>query len=117
MGTSMHFLPRTCRVLAPLQAVRLITPTPFLHLGRGSLGQVPIEKWRGAGQGTIHLAMPTPNTGHPGQVGQPAPLTPRAVLRASPHPSELQAASAGAEGIEGKALSILPCMVEHWTRL
>jgi hypothetical protein len=29
MGTSMHFLPGTCRVLAPLQAVRLITPTAF----------------------------------------------------------------------------------------
>lgn len=111
MGTSMHFLPGTCRVLAPLQAVRLITPTPFLHLGRGSLGQVPIEKWRGAGQRTIHLAMTTPN------MGPPSPLTPRPVLRASPHPSELQAASARAEGTEGKALSILPCMAEHWTRL
>lgn len=73
MGTSIYFLSGTCRVLAPLQAVRLITPTPFLHLGRGSLGQVPIEKWRGAGQGTIHLAMTTPNTGFSSQAGLPAP--------------------------------------------
>lgn len=52
MGTSLHFLPGTCRVLALLQAVRLITPTRFLHLGRASFQQVPKEKQRGAGEAT-----------------------------------------------------------------
>lgn len=57
MGTSLHFLPGTCRVLALLQAVRLITPTRFPHLGRGSFQQVPKEK-----QGGRLMAWP-PHTG------------------------------------------------------
>lgn len=46
-----------------------------------------------------------------------SPLLPRAVLRASSHPSELQAASTRAEGLEGNALGFLSSMVEHWMRL
>lgn len=59
MGTSLHFLPGTCRVLALLQAVRLITPTRSPHLGRGSFQQVPKEKQEG-GQGASEA---TPNRG------------------------------------------------------
>lgn len=58
MGTSLHFLPGTCRVLALLQAVRLITPTRSLHLGRGSFQQVPKEKQGGTGASEA-----TPNQG------------------------------------------------------
>lgn len=90
----MHFLPGTCRVLAPLQAVRLITPTPFLHLGGGSLGAGSHgEAERGQAR---HCSPLQDNTqcwaSLPGWAA--SPFTPRAVLRASSHPSELWAASA-----------------------
>lgn len=114
----MHFLPGTCRVLAPLQAVRLITPTTFLHLGRGSLGAGSHREGEKMGKALFtSLQHPTPGLS---QVGAASPLTPRDMLRASYHPSKLHAASARrenwAERTKDKIPGNLSCMVGHWTR-
>lgn len=116
----MHFLPGTCRVLAPLQAVRLITPTPFLHLGRGSLGAGSHREGERLGKALFTFLLQHPKSGL-SQVGTASPLTLRDMLRASYHPSKLHAASARrekqAERTKDKIPGTLSCMVGHWTRL